>query len=128
MLRESGTWPLSSLPQSSMNGSLTRLLDPDQVLRQKMLEFVESGEFGLASGNIEQRQTARAWYKGILPGDDVTFHSNTFLLTKSRAEQIKAPPEPEPDPQPDFPPAPDPEPIPVPPGGQAATRHPRRAP
>ena len=51
-LKENGAWPLSSLRQSFLNGSLTRLLDPDKVLRQKILEFVEKGEFGLASGGI----------------------------------------------------------------------------
>ena len=32
-LKESGAWPLSSLRQSFLNGSLTRLLDPDAVLK-----------------------------------------------------------------------------------------------
>ena len=89
-----------------MNGSLTRLLDPEQVLRQKILEFVETGEFGLASGNPDQGQGARVWYKESAPADDVTFDSNTYLLTKQRAEQIKAPQKVEPDPIPD--PVPDP--------------------
>ena len=107
-LRDTGAWPLSSLRQSFMNGSLTRLLDPDQVLRQKILEFVEAGEFGLASGNPDQGQGARVWYKESAPADDVTFDSNTYLLTKQRAEQIKAPSEPA------LPPSPEPEPHPTP--------------
>ena len=32
-LKDSGAWPLSSLRQSFLNGSLTRLLDPDAVLK-----------------------------------------------------------------------------------------------
>ena len=117
-LRESGTWPLSSLRQSFMNGSLTRLLDPDQVLRRKILEFVESGEFGLASGNPDRGQGTRVWYKEMVPADEVTFDSNTYLLTRQKAEYIKAPPTPEPTPEPNPTPAPVPEPDPNPPGGQ----------
>ena len=128
-LRDSGAWPLSSLRQSFMNGALTRLLDPDQVLRQKILEFVEAGEFGLASGNPDQGQGARAWYKESAPADDVTFDSNTYLLTKQRAEQIKAPPEPTPNPRPEPEPQPslDPGPEPAPHGGQQPLPTPQKA-
>ena len=110
-LRDSGTWPLSSLRQSFMNGSLTRLLDPDQVLQGKILEFVENGEFGLASGHPYQEQGSRIWYKEMISADDVTFDSNTYLLTKQRAEQIKAPPKVEPEPMPVPPPIPGPRPV-----------------
>ena len=34
-LKESGAWPLSSLRKSFLDGSLTRLLDPDATLRRK---------------------------------------------------------------------------------------------
>ena len=48
------------------------------------------------------------------------FDSNTYLVTRQRAEQIKAPPEPEPtpSPEPDLPPASAQEPAPDPYGGQ----------
>ncbi len=49
-LRESGAWPLTGLRQSFLDGSLTRLGDPDVVLRRKSVEVVASGVFGLASG------------------------------------------------------------------------------
>src|SRR6185436_6927572 len=49
-LKAAGAWPLASLRQSFLNGSLTRLVDPDTILRIKLLEFVERGDFGLASG------------------------------------------------------------------------------
>jgi hypothetical protein len=39
-LVESGAWPLSGLRQSFLDGSLTRLPDPDKVLRTKIVEFV----------------------------------------------------------------------------------------
>src|SRR5262249_26454598 len=45
-LKEGGAWPLSSLRQSFLNGALTRLLDPDTVLRHKIVEFVQNGDFG----------------------------------------------------------------------------------
>jgi len=48
--KESGAWPLASLRQSFLNGALTRLLDPDKILRDKIVDFVGKGDFGLASG------------------------------------------------------------------------------
>ena len=48
-LKESGAWSLLGLRQSILNGSLTRLLDPDSMLRKKIVEFVEAGDFGLGS-------------------------------------------------------------------------------
>lgn len=50
VLKDSGAWPLAGLRQGFLDGSLTRLRDPDTVLRRKIVEFVESGEFGLAPG------------------------------------------------------------------------------
>jgi len=49
-LKQSCAWPLASLRQSFLNGSLTRLLDPDTILRNKITEFVSKGDFGLSSG------------------------------------------------------------------------------
>ena len=115
-LKESGAWPLSSLRQSFLNGSLTRLLDPDRVLRQKIIEFVGNGDFGLASGETSRGQFDRVWYREPLPADEISFDSNTFLITKARVEQAKARPEErrEPEPQPGEPPTPEPGPAPAP--------------
>jgi hypothetical protein len=49
-LKDVGAWPLASLRQSFLHGALTRLLDPDAVLRHKIVEFLSQGDFGLASG------------------------------------------------------------------------------
>ena len=49
--RDAGAWPLTSLRQSFLNGALTRLIDPDAVLRRRIVAFVAEGEFGLASGD-----------------------------------------------------------------------------
>ena len=42
-LKDSGEWPLASLRQSFLNGSLTRLVDPDMILRSKIVDFVGAG-------------------------------------------------------------------------------------
>jgi len=80
--RKSGAWPLSSLRQSFLNGSLTRLLDPDSVLRIKIVEFVGNGEFGLASGQRPDGTYERVWFKGIVSPDEVTFEADVYLLRK----------------------------------------------
>ena len=127
-LKDSGTWPLSSLRQSFLNGSLTRLLDPDRVLRQKIAEFVENGDFGLASGEAGQEQFTRKWYYEKPPADEVNFDSGTFLITRAKAEQLSAPKQKEadPEPQPDEPHVPTPDPAPTPPGGQQAMPIPQK--
>ena len=114
-LQESGAWPLSSLRQSFLNGSLTRLLDPDRVLRGKILEFVEKGDFGLASGENRPGNFSKVWYRQTISSDEVTFDSDTFLIAKDRAEKLLAPPEPKPEPEkePEQPqPTPGPSPTP----------------
>ena len=61
--------------------------------------------------------------------DEVTFDSSTFLTTKERAKQAKAPPEvskpPEIEPVDQPPPIPDP--TPAPPGGQQPLQAPQKA-
>ena len=123
-LLESEAWPLGSLRQSFLNGSLTRLLDPDQVLREKIREFVERGDFGLASGEQGQGSFRRVWYRETPAQDEVTFDSNTFLLTSRAAERALAPPpeekvpEPGPEPQLEVQEAPGPYQAPASPEGQ----------
>jgi hypothetical protein len=48
--RESGAWPLASLRKCFLDGSLTRLLDPDKVLREKIPELTARGELAFATG------------------------------------------------------------------------------
>jgi len=99
-LKESGTWPLTSLRQSFLNGSLTRLLDPDTILRSKIVEFIEKGDFGLASGRKPDGTYERVWFREPVAADEVAFESGVFLLTKARAQALKVGvPEPAPDPQ-----------------------------
>jgi hypothetical protein len=89
-LKESGTWPLSGLRQCFLNGSLTRLLDPDATLRGKITEFVSKGDFGLASGPKPDGTYDRVWFDEILSPDEVMFDGNVFLITKARAKALKA--------------------------------------
>ncbi len=120
-LKESGAWPLSSLRQSFLNGSLTRLLDPDTVLRGKIVEFVSRGDFGLASGQKPDGGYERVWYGGLIAPEEVAFEAGVFLLLKSKAKMLKAPPEPlpgeEPEPELTAEPGPEPKPEPTPGAG-----------
>ncbi len=88
-LKESGVWPLASLRQSFLNGALTRLLDPDAVLRNKIVEFVSRGDFGLASGSTAGEFEGRVWFEELIALDEVTFDSGVFLLTKAKAKIIR---------------------------------------
>ena len=106
-LKQSGAWPLTSLRQSFLNGSLTRLLDPDSVLRTKIVEFVAKGDFGLASGQKPDGTYDRIWFNEQITYDDVAFDPGVFLLRKERAKALISSPSPEPGPgpQPEPPPA-----------------------
>ena len=120
-LKESGAWPLSSLRQSFLNGSLTRLLDPDTVLRGKIVEFVSRGDFGLASGQKPDGGYERVWYGGLIAPEEAAFQAGVFLLLKSKAKELEAPPEPsvgeEPGAEPTPGPTPEPEPESAPSAG-----------
>jgi hypothetical protein len=89
-LKESGAWPLSGLRQSFLNGAITRLLDPDAVLRGKIPEFVGRGELGLASGQQPDGTFTRVWWNELVSPDEIAFDGDVFLLTKARAKAIKA--------------------------------------
>ena len=92
-LKESGAWPLTSLRQSFLNGSLTRLADPDAVLRKKIVEFVAKGDFGLASGEpasgAKGDEYKRWWFQEHVAPDEVAFEPGVYLLTRTKAEQLR---------------------------------------
>jgi hypothetical protein len=88
-LKENGAWPLASLRQSFLNGALTRLLDPDTTLRNKIVEFVGKGDLGLASGQKPDGTYDRIWFEEPISLDEVTFEAGVFLLTKAKAKALK---------------------------------------
>ncbi len=87
--KDSGAWPLAGLRQSFLNGALTRLLDPDGVLKAKLVEFVGRGDFGLASGPKPDGTYERLWFQDIVPADEVAFEPGVVLLKKSKASELK---------------------------------------
>ncbi|MCY3788288.1 MAG: DUF499 domain-containing protein [Gemmatimonadetes bacterium] len=109
--RDTGAWPLSSLRQSFLDGSLTRLSDPDTILRRQTAEFVSKGDFGLASGDNADGTYGRIWHAEPIGLEEVTFESSVFLLTKARAEELVAEPEPSTVPPSDPPPPEPPQPV-----------------
>jgi hypothetical protein len=120
-LKESSAWPLSSLRQSFLNGSLTRLLDPDAVLKAKIVEFVGKGDFGLASGAKSDGTFDRDWFEELLSPDEVNFDANVFLITKAKAKALRSRSKNEPiiedESKPEEKQATVPEPVPEPKGG-----------
>lgn len=88
-LEESGAWPLASLRQSSLNGSLTRLVDPDATLRTKIPDFVSRGEFGLGSGQKPDGRWERVWFEEMVAPDEIEFGSAVFLLRRNIATALK---------------------------------------
>lgn len=88
-LKDSGAWPLSSLRQSFLNGTLTRLLDPDAVLRTKIVEFVARGDFGLASGARPDGTFELVWFQEAVDPEEIVFDPDVFLLMKARAKALK---------------------------------------
>ncbi|MBI3939280.1 MAG: hypothetical protein HY315_00460 [Acidobacteria bacterium] len=127
-LKDSGAWPLASLRQSFLNGSLTRLVDPDGILKNKIVEFVSRGDLGVASGRKPDGSYDRVWSQELVAPDEVAFEAGVFLLRKVTAEMLKAgvlpkpAPEAGPLPRPVIPSEPPPEPGPGPaPGAQTRT-------
>jgi hypothetical protein len=97
-LKQAGEWPLSSVRRSFLDGSLTRLLDPDRVLREKIPVFVEKGDFGLASGRQPDGGYQRIWHREKVGPEEIVFEADVYLLTKDRVETLRAAPKPAPAP------------------------------
>jgi hypothetical protein len=88
-LKESGAWPLSGLRQSFLNGSFTRLLDPDTTLKAKITQFVDKGDFGLAAGVKPDGKYDHVWFEQLVSLDEITFDGSVFLLRKAKAKELK---------------------------------------
>jgi hypothetical protein len=89
-LKEAGAWPMGGLRKSFLDGSLTRLPDPDTILRRRVVEFVAKGECGFASGPTPDGSFQKVWFAEALAPEEVSFDSGVFLLTKTKAQSLKA--------------------------------------
>jgi len=85
--KASGAWPLAGLRKCLVDGTLTRLLEPDTVLKRKIPEFVLKGDFGLAAGDEGDGKYQRFWYKEEVSPDEVMFDYGVFLLRKDTATE-----------------------------------------
>jgi hypothetical protein len=119
-LKEDGAWPLASLRQSFLNGSLTRLVDPDATLKSKIVEFVTRGDFGVASGKRADGTYERMWFQEMVAPDEVALDAGVFLLRKSTAEGLRSgkPAIPAPSTEPELGPVTSPTPEPGPTSGE----------
>ncbi|MCY3783979.1 MAG: DUF499 domain-containing protein [Chloroflexi bacterium] len=116
--KDAAAWPLLSLRQSFLTGALTRLIDPDAILRRQIVDFVARGDFGLASGAKPDGGFERWWYREPVLPEEVAFEADVFLLTKAKAEELRAaseapPPKPDNGTGPGTEPPPGPEPPPI---------------
>ena len=50
------------------------------------------GDFGLASGDRPDGTFDQVWFKALVSPDEVAFESKVFLLTKAKAQALKAGP------------------------------------
>lgn len=90
-LKESGAWPLAGLRKSFLDGSLIRLIDPDATLRQKIVDFIERGEFGLASSQKNDGTYERVWFDEQIGLEEISFEHQVFLLLKEKVKALKEP-------------------------------------
>jgi hypothetical protein len=88
--KETGAWPLRSLRQAFLDGSLDRLISPDEYLKRKIPELVANGDFGLASGTEADGKFGRLWFREMVSPDEVSFDPDVYLVNKDRAAALKA--------------------------------------
>lgn len=87
--KKSGAWPVSALRQAFLNGTMERLLEPDEYIKRKFPEFVLNGDFGYASG-AQDGGYYRIWFKGLLPPEEISFDSDVYLLLPEVAKELSA--------------------------------------
>lgn len=87
--KKSGAWPVSALRQAFLNGTMERLLEPDEYIRRKFPEFIFNGDFGYASG-AQEGGYYRIWFKEDLRQDEISFDSDVYLLLPAVAKELSA--------------------------------------
>ena len=95
---EKGAWPLKSLRQSFLDGSLTRLVDPDAVLKSKIHDFVYKGDAGLISASNTYGSGYRLWFKEDIDPSEIMFVSEVSLVMAKKVDLYK----PKDDPGPEY--------------------------
>ena len=68
---------------------------PGRDLREnvdQIVEFAGRGDFGLASGDGGEGQYERLWFDEPVSAEEIAFASNVSLLTKAKAQQLRAKP------------------------------------
>jgi hypothetical protein len=113
--KDVGAWPMVSLRQSFLDGALTRLIDPDRIIRQQVAGWVQNGDFGLASGDRDGNHFQTVWFEESVGQEEIVYEPGVFLLTKDRARVLRLAPAPQP------PDPPTTTPTPVEPEGEVAT-------
>lgn len=96
---DKGAWPLKSLRQCFLDGSLTRLADPDAVLKSKIHDFVYKGDAGLISSSSADGSGYHLWFKEDIDPSEIMFVSEVSLVMAKKVDLYK--PKDEPGPQPD---------------------------
>jgi hypothetical protein len=87
--KANGAWPLKSLRQAFLDGSLDRVIYPDEYLKRKVPEFVAKGDFGLASGDRPGGGFDRVWFHESISADEVSFDAGVYLIRRERAEALR---------------------------------------
>jgi Protein of unknown function (DUF499) len=90
--KATGAWPIKSLRQAFLDGSLERLINPDEYLKRKIPEFIARGDFGLASGDQAGGGYQRIWFNESISADEVSFDADVYLLKKDKAEALRTAP------------------------------------
>ena len=90
----------------------------------EIVEFVEAGSFGLASGGRDGGGYERLWFAEPVGAEEVAFEASVFLMTKEKVEALREAaeegrrgPEPAPEPSPEATPKPEPGSAPEPDSG-----------
>lgn len=97
---EKGAWPLKSLRQCFLDGSLTRLADPDAVLKNKIHDFVYKGDAGLISASNAEGSGYHLWFKEDVDTSEIMFVSEVSLVMAKKVDLYKPKDEPGPEPGP----------------------------
>jgi len=87
--KETGAWPLASMRKCFLDGSLTRLVDPDKVLREKIPELVARGDLGFAAGERPEGGFNRLWFNEKLPPEEIDFVYDVFVARKDQAKALR---------------------------------------